>query len=85
MVDKEQFCCVRCEQLFLKTDAEVIFRTGFYRSILALGCCKACYDATSGASLPESEDLFSEGRLKRYEDVSDQPFTDIKQQMALAL
>ena len=85
MLDREHFCCVRCEKLILKAEAEVIFRTGFYRSIHALGCCKACYAATSVASLPQNEDLFSEGRLKRYEDGSDRSYTDNRHHVAIAL
>lgn len=85
MLDREHFCCVRCENSFLKVEAEVIFRTGFYRSIHALGCCKACYAATLMASLPQSGDLFSGGRLKQYEDGSDQSYTVDKHHVALAL
>ncbi|BBH21821.1 hypothetical protein Back11_31660 [Paenibacillus baekrokdamisoli] len=84
MLDREHFCCVRCEKVLLKEEAEVLFRTGFYRSIHALGCCKTCYEITAGSGMPENEDLFSEGRLKRHDAMSDQSNYN-NNQLAIAL
>ncbi|WP_219835824.1 hypothetical protein [Paenibacillus sp. R14(2021)] len=42
MSNANQFCCVDCGKLLVRDEAELVFRTGFFRVIYPLGYCKAC-------------------------------------------
>ncbi|MFX3632184.1 MAG: hypothetical protein ACE3L7_08915 [Candidatus Pristimantibacillus sp.] len=39
---EEQFYCVGCATMVTIEHAEVLFRTGFFRSIHPMGCCTTC-------------------------------------------
>lgn len=41
-LDAESIYCLVCNTVQHVTQAEVIFRTGYYRIDTPLGCCKAC-------------------------------------------
>ncbi len=38
----EQFHCVCCEKLISRQEAEILFKTGFYRRSYRLGYCRSC-------------------------------------------
>lgn len=39
---EEQFYCVGCTTMVTIQHAEILFRTGFFRSIHPMGCCATC-------------------------------------------
>ncbi|MFB9330995.1 hypothetical protein ACFFSY_34075 [Paenibacillus aurantiacus] len=47
---KDRFCCVSCGEMIQHEQAHLVFRTGFFRTIQPLGCCKVCMDRESVAA-----------------------------------
>lgn len=45
---QEQFYCVGCQNMIPTGLANVLFRTGFFRVVNRLGCCRACAQAQAG-------------------------------------
>lgn len=45
---KDRFCCVSCGEMIQHEQAHLVFRTGFFRTIQPLGCCKSCMDREYG-------------------------------------
>lgn len=43
MNDQQYVYCLCCERKVPVSDTMVIFRTGYYRTIVPLGYCKNCY------------------------------------------
>ena len=41
----EHFHCVSCEEQKHYKESDMLFRTGFFRSSLPLGCCRTCSPA----------------------------------------
>jgi hypothetical protein len=41
--DKDRFYCVCCSNMFDQDEAHIIFRTGFFKNVHPLGCCKKCH------------------------------------------
>ncbi|MCM3629400.1 hypothetical protein M3194_18840 [Paenibacillus glycanilyticus] len=39
---EERFYCVGCGKMMRVYEAKALFRTGFFRVILPLGCCSDC-------------------------------------------
>ncbi|MDO7907212.1 hypothetical protein Q5741_12405 [Paenibacillus sp. JX-17] len=65
MIDKGRFYCVSCQKILPVpyslqdqdgTDGNLpyIFRTGFYRSEISLGCCQHCMRASHPSPVHES-------------------------------
>lgn len=56
----DRFFCVCCGQLMERKEAEILFRTGYFRVVHQLGCCIACEQKQSHAmELPDHERLRS--------------------------
>ncbi|CAM3196529.1 hypothetical protein PALU110988_07975 [Paenibacillus lupini] len=39
---EEHFYCVGCGKMVRMYEAKSLFRTGFFRVVLPLGCCSGC-------------------------------------------
>lgn len=50
------FCC-NCESIVSITNAQHVFRTGFYKIKYPLGCCADCAFASAFAELAAGADL----------------------------
>ncbi|MBP1993961.1 hypothetical protein [Paenibacillus eucommiae] len=44
MTIKDKVYCVECKTILERSQAEVIFRTGFYKVTIPLAHCKACIE-----------------------------------------
>ncbi|EFM11906.1 hypothetical protein PaecuDRAFT_1514 [Paenibacillus curdlanolyticus YK9] len=56
----DRFYCVCCGQLLEKKEADVLFRTGYFRVVHQLGCCLACeLKQSHAADLPDHQPLRS--------------------------
>lgn len=64
MQGKDRFCCVSCGGMFVIQEADLLFRTGFFRGIHPLGCCKACSPTLSREDVLECAETMS-GQEKR--------------------
>ncbi|MWC30410.1 hypothetical protein [Paenibacillus sp. MMS18-CY102] len=54
----DRFYCVCCGQLLEKKEADVLFRTGYFRVVHQLGCCLACeLKQSHAADLPDHQHL----------------------------
>ncbi|WP_127531073.1 hypothetical protein [Paenibacillus kobensis] len=54
----DRFYCVSCGQLMEMKNAEILFRTGYFRVVHPLGCCIACEMEQSYAdALPDHQRL----------------------------
>ncbi len=44
MNDQQYVYCLCCERMVPVSDTKYIFRTGYYRTSVPLGCCVTCYN-----------------------------------------
>ncbi|PZD95527.1 hypothetical protein DNH61_13435 [Paenibacillus sambharensis] len=49
MHGSNQFYCVCCNKLEEMGEADVLFKTGYFRVIHPLGCCESCTQAAAGS------------------------------------
>ncbi|WP_274649411.1 hypothetical protein [Paenibacillus humicola] len=83
MEDKECFCCICCGYILDREVAAIVFRTGFYKIVYPLGCCKRCAaseELAASAETPELPDNRQEGKMPRLpvapdSDLFDDPLT----------
>lgn len=63
----ETIYCVQCLSVKPKTEAELVFRTGFYRRTIPLGRCLSCANAERNETLflqpPSEERSFGSAHL----------------------
>ncbi|KIL39535.1 hypothetical protein SD70_19205 [Gordoniibacillus kamchatkensis] len=48
----ESIYCIQCCAVKPRAEAELVFRTGFYRTTIPLGRCQICANAERTAGLP---------------------------------
>ena len=54
MQEKVRFCCVCCGNMLGAEEASIIFRTGFFKVVHPLGCCKMCLASVEVAASLEA-------------------------------
>jgi hypothetical protein len=68
----EQFYCVCCNQLLRRKEANILFRTGYFRVVYPLGCCLPCERRENqSAALPEHPRLITGTQAYRIEPLAD--------------
>ncbi|GMK41148.1 hypothetical protein PCCS19_42040 [Paenibacillus sp. CCS19] len=68
----EQFYCVCCNQLLRKREADILFRTGYFRVVYPLGCCVACERRERHTTeLPDHPRLITGSPVFRIEPLTD--------------
>lgn len=69
----DQFYCVCCNQLLKRKEANILFKTGYFRVIYPLGCCLGCERRENHtAELPDHPRLITGAQV-----IHIQPLTDM--------